>query len=269
MAPILTLEQASYHRGSRPILKALSVSINEGKFIGLIGPNGAGKSTLLRLMARLLKPDGGAVLFRGRDLGGMSDLAVAKAITYMPQSTQLDYAFTVRHVVSMGRHPHRKRWQLLTRADEEIITEAMVKTGILHLQHRYVPSLSGGERQLVFLARSIAQQSDVILLDEPTSDLDIYHQVQISELIRGLVAEGRTIVAAIHDINLAARYCDEVMLLKDGAVAFKGRPAEAITAATLREVFQTQVYVFEDPFLAKRQVIPYAGEEAKHTVGGV
>jgi len=258
MATILELQQISFRRGSKMIVNSMNVSFEAGRFIGLIGPNGTGKSTLLRLMAKLLKPHGGNVFFRGRNLTEMTDLQVAKAITYMPQSTSLDFQFNVEQIVMMGRHPHRKKWQISQKDDRTIVEMAMKQTGITHLKERYITTLSGGERQLVFLARSIAQQSDVILLDEPTSDLDIYHQVQICEVIRSLVQVGKTVVVAIHDINLATRYCDELMLLQNGEIIAFDSPEEAITIENLMRVFQTNTYTYNDPFLEKRQVIPYS-----------
>ena len=158
----------------------------------------------------------------------------------------------------MGRHPHRKKWQLSHKHDYSIIENSMKQTGIYHLKDRFITALSGGERQLVFLAKAITQQSEVILLDEPTSDLDIYHQVQISEIICRLAQEGKTVVAAIHDINLAARYCDQLLLLRDSDIAAFAAPEEAITEEYLRKVFQTNTYTYDDPFLEKRQVIPYS-----------
>lgn len=261
MTTLLELNQVSFKRGNRFIVKQMDISLQAGKFIGLIGPNGTGKSTLLRLMAKLLKPHAGTIYFDNKNLNKMTDLEVAKAITYMPQSTILDYQFTVEQIVLMGRHPHRKKWQISQKEDYLIAEKAMKVTGIYHLKDRFITTLSGGERQLAFLARSITQQSNVILLDEPTSDLDIYHQVQICEVIGGLVKEGKTVVAAIHDINLATRYCDELILLRDGEIVAFDRPEQAITVDHLMRVFQTNTYTYDDPYLEKRQVIPYSVKE--------
>ena len=258
MATILELDHVSFKRGNRFIVNKMNVSLQAGHFIGLIGPNGTGKSTLLKLMAKLLKAHSGTIQFLQKNLNEMTDLEVAKAITYMPQSTMLDYQFTVEQVVMMGRHPHRKKWQLSQKQDYTIVEEALKQTGIDHLKDRFITTLSGGERQLTFLARAITQQSDVILLDEPTSDLDIYHQVQICEIIRLLVKEGKTVVAAIHDINLATRYCDQLLLLRDGEIVSFASPEEAITSDILRKVFQTNTFTYDDPYFEKRQVIPYS-----------
>ncbi len=263
MTALLELNQVSFRRGNRFIVKEMDVSFQAGQFIGLIGPNGTGKSTLLRLMANLLKPDAGTIYFANKNVKEMTDLEVAKSITYMPQSTILDYQFTVEQVVLMGRHPHRKKWQISQKEDYLIAEEAMKLTGIYHLKDRFITTLSGGERQLAFLARSITQQSIIILLDEPTSDLDIYHQVQICEIIRGLVKEGKMVIAAIHDINLATRYCDELLLLRDGEIVAFDRPEKAITVDHLMRVFQTNTYTYDDPYLNKRQVIPYCVSSIK------
>ena len=258
MTTLINLNQVSFRRGKRFIIKNMNVSLESGRFIGLIGPNGTGKSTLLRLMSKILKPHDGTIYFSNRNLNEMSDLEVAKAITYMPQSTMLEYQFTVEQVVLMGRHPHRKKWKTLQQEDYLIAEHAMKLTGTYQLKDRFITTLSGGERQLAFLARSITQQSQVILLDEPTSDLDIYHQVQICEVIRGLVKEGKTVVAAIHDINLATRYCDELILLRNGEIVAFDQPEKVITVNHLRDVFQTNTYTYDDPYLEKRQIIPYS-----------
>ncbi len=239
MSVIMQLRDVSFARGSRAVIQSVNLTLHSGQFIGLIGPNGTGKSTLLRIMARLLKPDEGFIELNGVLLKNMSDIEVAKAVTYMPQSTVLEYEFTVEQIVQMGRHPHRKKWQGTQKEDLRITNMAMELTGIMHLKKRLITTLSGGERQLVFLARSIAQQSQVILLDEPTSDLDIYHQVQICEVIEQLVQEGKTVIAAIHDINLAARYCDRVLLLHNGSIIGYDEPGKIITAENILRVFQT------------------------------
>ncbi|MBD3108715.1 ABC transporter ATP-binding protein [Bacillus sp. AGMB 02131] len=258
MTAILQMRDLTFKRGNRIIVDHMNLSIEAGQFIGLIGPNGTGKSTLLRLLAKLLKPYAGSVHFGQKNLNEMTDIEVAKAITYMPQTTILDYQFTVEQVVMMGRHPHRKKWQLSHKHDSKIVEDSMKQTGIDHLKDRFITTLSGGERQLVFLAKAITQQSEVILLDEPTSDLDIYHQVQISEIICRLAQDGKTVLAAIHDINLAARYCDQLLLLRDGDIAAFAAPTEALTEEFLQKVFQTKSYTYDDPFLDKRQVIPYS-----------
>lgn len=258
MAAVLKGEKLRFNRGKRLILKSMDISLEKSQFIGLIGPNGTGKSTLLRLMAGLMKPNAGTIFFKNQSISEMTALEVAKAITYMPQSTVLDYEFTVSQVVLMGRHPHRKKWQFSQKDDEQQAEKAIKQTGIYHLRDRYITSLSGGERQLVFLAKAIAQQSEVILLDEPTSDLDIYHQVQIAEVIRELVKEGKAVLAAIHDINLATRYCDQLVLMGNGELVARGTPEEVITVQNLMRVFQTHTYTYNDSYIGKRQIIPYA-----------
>lgn len=258
MAAVLNVEKLSFSRGKQVILKAMDISLETNQFTCLIGPNGTGKSTLLRLMAGLLKPTAGSIEFKNQTLSEMTTLEVAKAITYMPQSTVLDYEFTVSQVVLMGRHPHRKKWQFSQKDDTQLAEKAMKQTGIHHLRDRYITSLSGGERQLVFLAKAITQNSEVILLDEPTSDLDIYHQVQIAEVIRELVKEGKAVFAAIHDINLATRYCDRLILMGNGELVAAGEPEQVITDLNLMRIFKTHTYTYNDSYFGKRQMIPYA-----------
>lgn len=261
MPYLMEIQDLSFNLGKRKIINKLTLSIEEGQFIGLLGPNGTGKSTLLKLLAKLLKPESGDIFFRHQPLIEMNARAVAKAITYMPQTTLFDYEFTVEQVVLMGRNPHRKRWQMTQKKDLEIATEAMELTGTYKFKDRFMNQLSGGERQLVFLAKAITQQSDLLLLDEPTSDLDIFHQVQICKIIQQLVKEGKTIIAAIHDINLAAHYCDKLLLFNTGEIQSFSAPSEAITTTNLKKVFQTDTFTYDDPYLNKRQMIPYSKEE--------
>lgn len=260
---IVSLQELTFFRRDKAILQNVSLAIEKGRFVGLIGPNGTGKSTMLRMLANLLRPQSGAIYIEEKRLTSMSDLQVAQAITYMPQSTIVDYQFTVEQIVLMGRNPYVKRWQLHAKEDKVIVEQAMRQTGVYHLKNRYVNTLSGGERQLVFLARSIAQQSAVMLLDEPTSDLDIYHQVQICQIIKTLTDQGKTVIAAIHDINLAARYCDELLLLREGNVVAFADTEKVLTEDYLRRVFATATHVYRDPFFDKLQIIPYDIMEEK------
>lgn len=248
----------SFTRGEREILRDLQFSVPQGQFIGLLGPNGTGKSTLLKVLAGLLKVKQGSILLGDTALHKIATRDIAKRITYMPQTTVVDYQFTVEQIVMMGRHPHIKRWQVASEADRELVEEAMQMTGITAFRERFVNTLSGGERQLVFLARAIAQATDILLLDEPTSDLDIYHQVQICEIITRLTAQGKTVLAAIHDLNLAAQYCDKLMLLYEGDVVVYDDVAQVLTEQNLITAFKTDTYIYRDPHLAKLQVLPYA-----------
>lgn len=253
----LKVDKLSYVRVEKKILSDISLNIPSGKFIGLLGPNGAGKSTLLKVMAGFLEPNDGAVLLDDINLKRRKERDIAKKIAYMPQTTHIDFAFTVEQIVLMGRHPHVKRWKKETSDDYKIAETAMQFTGIIHLKERYVNTLSGGERQLVFLARAITQQTPFLLLDEPTSDLDIHHQVQICQLILHLKKEGKTIIAVIHDLNLAARYCDEIVLMKEGRVIANGDVEHIFISEQLEFAYQTNTYIFREPFMNKLQLIPY------------
>lgn len=175
----------------------------------------------------------------------------------MPQTTTLETNFTVQQVVEMGRYPHKKRFSRWSTADKAAVDRALVQVGICHLKDRFVPSLSGGERQLVYLAKAIAQETDILLLDEPTSDLDIYYQVIVTDIIRSLIGEGKTIIAAIHDINLATRICEQCILLKNGRFVAYNAPSNVINNENIEETFQVKSIFYKEPLTEKKQLIPY------------
>jgi iron complex transport system ATP-binding protein len=197
--------QFSFDR--RRAVAGVSLSVSEGEFVGLIGPNGSGKSTLLRLLLGTLKPEQGGVRLGGVPISRLSRREVAQKIAFVPQSTQFDFPFPVREIVAMGRTPHLGRFRPLTAGDSAIVAEAMVATRIDSFAHRQVTELSGGERQRVHVARALAQSTPFIVLDEPTSSLDLAHQLNVLGLMAKQAESGRGVIAAVHDLTLAARYC--------------------------------------------------------------
>jgi iron complex transport system ATP-binding protein len=204
----------------------------------LVGPNGSGKTTLLRLMAGLWSASEGKVVLDGKELREITHRQLSRHITFVPQDTHLAFAFTVRDAVAMGRHPHLGRFERESAKDRRAINEAMERADIAHLSDRRVTEISGGERQRVIIARSLATEADTILLDEPTASLDISHALEILDLSQELAQEGKMIAFAIHDLNAAASYATEVALLHDGRLAAYGKPLEVLTDSAVRTVFR-------------------------------
>ncbi|MGB7922412.1 MAG: ABC transporter ATP-binding protein [Pyrinomonadaceae bacterium] len=233
----LELQDAGVQMDGRWLVRHATLALTQGHLTALVGPNGSGKTTLLRLLAGLWRPVEGRALLDGEDLGAIRRQELARRVTFTPQDTHLEFAFTVRDVVSMGRHPHLGRFQREGERDERAIEEAMSRADVAHLAERLVTELSGGERQRVVIARSLATQADAILLDEPTANLDIAHALDVLDLCRRLADDGKTIALAIHDLNLAARYSTEVALISEGSIVATGAPAEVLSDAGIMDVF--------------------------------
>ncbi|WP_159899580.1 ATP-binding cassette domain-containing protein [Salinirussus salinus] len=231
--------------GGTEVLEGVTLRVGDGEFVGLVGPNGAGKTTLLRCINGVLEPDGGAVTLDGRPVAETASEAVSRLVATVPQDGSVAFDFTVERVVEMGRTPHRSRLDWSDGSDA--VERAMERTGVARFRDRDIGSLSGGERRRVLLARALAQETPALLLDEPTASLDIDHQVRMLGLVADLVSEGRTALAAIHDLDLAARFCDRVCLLSGGEIRAAGPPAEVLTADALEAVFGTAAAVEVDP----------------------
>lgn len=243
---MINVEGVSVALGDSEVLSDVSLPVADGEFLGLVGPNGAGKTTLLRTVNGLIDPEAGRVGVDGRTVGQCAAKEVGRLVATVPQDTTLAFDFPVRDVVEMGRTPHRSRFGTATAADREAVERALDRTDTARFADRSVGELSGGERQRVVLARALAQETPVLLLDEPTASLDIGHQARVLDLVGGLAAEGRTVVAAVHDLDLAARYCDRLALLDDGRLVASGTPAEVLTADRVGRVFETTVSVATD-----------------------
>jgi iron complex transport system ATP-binding protein len=234
----------------------VSLAVDRGEMLGVIGPNGSGKSTLLRLLSGVLQPASGEVRVGGRPLGQYSRRDLGRRIAVVPQESFIEFPFSVIEVVLMGRSPHLGGFGFEGDLDLEVARKAMARTGVLELASRSIHELSGGERQRVILARALAQEADVLLLDEPAAFLDIRHEVEIYDLLRELLAEGKTVVSVLHDLNLAALYCDRVALLKGGRVVKLGSANEVITYANLTAVYETEVYVDVNDITGAINVLP-------------
>ncbi|KAM9862283.1 ABC transporter ATP-binding protein [Leucobacter sp. BZR 635] len=237
------------------VVDGVDVALPKGSFTVILGPNASGKSTVLRSLARVLKPESGEILFDGRRLEEFGSRALAREMGLLPQDTVIPEGMRVADLVSRGRHPHHTPLQRWRAADDDATRDALEATGTADLAGRFVDQLSGGQRQRVWIALLLAQQTPVMLLDEPTTFLDIAHQYDLLDLLRRLNGEGKTIVAVLHDLNQAARYADHLVLMKEGRVVATGSPSELITAERVREVFGIDAVVCPDPVTGTPMVV--------------
>jgi len=237
-------------------LKDVNLAIGEGGFFGIIGPNGSGKTTLLRAMTRILKPESGEVLLRGKDIWHIDFIELARTISVVSQNVSTD-DLNVGEFVLLSRIPHYRGLQFLeTKHDEEIADNAMAMTDTLKFKDRSMSEISGGERQLVLIARALAQEPKYLLLDEPTSHLDITHQVRVLDLLKKLNRElSLTVIIVLHDLNLASEYCDRIALLSGGTIYKEGLPGEVLDYQTIENVYKTVVIVEKNPISLKPYVL--------------
>jgi ABC-type cobalamin/Fe3+-siderophores transport system ATPase subunit len=239
------------------VLRRVSLEVNPGELLAIVGPNGAGKSTLLKLLGGTLEPWDGEVELLGRPLKSFDRRALARSLAIVGQENMVAFRFTVLEVVLMGRAPHLGAFSFEAPRDLEIAHAALERFELLRLARRHIQELSGGERKRVFLARALAQEPTVALLDEPTAFLDLRHVAEIFTRFRELCAErSMAVVATLHDLNAAALYADRVLLLKDGIAVGCGRPEEVLTAETLRRVYETDVYVGRNPATGAVAILP-------------
>lgn len=245
----------------RAIVEAINLNLEAGEWLSLLGANGSGKSTLLRLASRILNPQAGTVLLNGHDIHHLAPQTVARQLALLPQHQRLPAGFTVEQLVSLGRSPHQPWWQWeLDAAGRAQVEKALHWTEIVHYRDRAVTELSGGERQRAFLALALAQDPQVLLLDEPTTFLDLHYQLQLLALLKRLNREqGLTIITVLHDINLAARYSDRLALLRQGRLWGVGPPSAMLTAETLRQVFEIEVAILSTP--VGPQICPLAAHQ--------
>jgi iron complex transport system ATP-binding protein len=261
---LVSCEHVSFAYGTISALSDVSLSVNEREVFGLLGPNGSGKSTLVRLLSGVLTPQHGDVQLAGRDLRTYGREELARQIAVVPQETTIELPFSVLEVVLMGRAPYLGRFGFERKQDLAIASRAMEQTGVSALAAREIHELSGGERQRVILARALAQEPRVLLLDEPTAFLDIKHQVEVYDLIRTLSREhGLTVIAILHDLNLAALYCDRLALLKAGRVFCLGAPEQVLTYTNVKAVYETEVYIGLNDITGKVHILPLDAENRR------
>ncbi|WP_432150460.1 ABC transporter ATP-binding protein [Streptomyces sp. bgisy029] len=250
--------------GDREIVAGLTVTVPPGKITVIVGPNACGKSTLLRAMARLLAPSAGAVLLNGRSIQEMPTKEVAAVLGILPQSPTAPEGITVSDLVGRGRYPHQGWFRRWGAEDDEAVAQALLSTDVLELADRPVDELSGGQRQRVWIAMALAQRTDILLLDEPTTYLDASHQLDVLDLLTDLNRErGVTMVAVLHDLNLACRYADHMIAMKDGRILAEGRPVDIVTEELVGEVFGMRCSVIADPASATPMVVPLGRHHVK------
>ncbi len=230
--------------GGTEILKGVTIAAGSGSFTGVIGPNGSGKSTLLKCIYRVLEPTGGAVYLDGKSLTDYPVRESAKRVAVLAQHNYYNFDFSVLDVVLMGRAPHKRALERDNAEDFRIVREALATVGMGEFESRIFSTLSGGEQQRVILARALAQQTPCLVLDEPTNHLDIKYQLQLMDIVKNL---NRTVIAAVHDLNVAAMYCTALYVMKAGRIVAAGSPAEVLTPELIREVYEVEAQVFRDP----------------------
>jgi len=257
--PALACAALGFAYGARQVLDAVSLTVAPGEIVGLLGPNGAGKSTLVRVVSGVLGGYTGRVHLGGSELAALSRREVARRVAVVPQEPRFDFPFTVLEIVLMGRHPHLSGLAFEAAEDLALARAALERAGALELAERPIERLSAGERQRVVFARALAQAAPLLLLDEPVSFLDLRYQVELFDRVRDLAAEGRAVLAVLHDLNLAAEYCDRVVLLKRGRVIAQGSTAEALSYIHLKAAYETEVYVDLNDLTGGLVVTPLSG----------
>jgi iron complex transport system ATP-binding protein len=264
--PALAAHQLGVGYLERAVISDLSLDVQHGQITALVGPNGSGKSTLLKTLARLLKPNSGAVLLDGKAIHTLSTTEIARQMAILPQGPTAPHGLTVRELVEQGRYPHVGALRMLRTQDHAAIAQALELTDMTGFAHRPLDSLSGGERQRAWIALTLAQDTPVLLLDEPTTFLDIGHQLEVLELVAQLNRErGMTIVLVLHDLNQAARYAHRMLVLNQGQIAADGTPADVLTPELLAAVFGVRVNIVTDPASGTPVCLPYgiAAREGK------
>lgn len=256
----LTVEHLSVSLNKQEILHDISVSAGSGEFVGIIGPNGSGKTTFLKALRGLYPLTNGTVTLNDKVLAHERDKDIARHVAYMQQSINLNFGYTAKEIVLTARYPYLKWWQNETVDDEKIVEAAMKDLGIWHLKDRAVNELSGGERQRVFLAKALAQETELLLLDEPTAALDLVYADEIFRRGQEYCKAGKTIFIVVHDLELAAKYCTRLLLISEGHLIADGTPKAVLTAENLQKAFHLASAVYEDPYFKQQRIFVFPNE---------
>lgn len=259
MYPI-DIRDLSWQYGNEKILKDLNIKIHKSKFYSIIGPNGSGKTTLIKNISKTLESGIDTIFIDGKDVTKINNKELAQKISVVPQNTEIEFDFSVMDIVLMGRTPYLKKFQNETVDDVNIAKKAMELTNTLKLREKKINQISGGERQRVIIARALTQQTDIVLLDEPISHLDINHQIESLNTLKYLSNKGTTIITVMHDLNLAAQYSNYLILLKDGKLIALGKPEEVITKENLEKVYNMEICIIKNPVTQKPHVIPVSDQ---------
>lgn len=267
--PRLVADGLTLGYGDRTVVDGLDLAVHTGVITTVIGPNGCGKSTVLRALGRLLKPKSGTVALDGKTIGRMRTKDVARTLGMLPQSPVAPEGLTVGDLVARGRHPHQSWIRQWSSDDESEVAEALALTGVAELADRPVDQLSGGQRQRAWISMALAQGTDILLLDEPTTYLDLAHSIEVLDLVDRMHAElGRTVIMVLHDLNLAIRYSDQLVVMSEGAIVASGPPQDIITSELLLEVFGLEASVIPDPVSDRPLIVPIGTRHVYGRVGG-
>lgn len=253
---IVKVEDLHFSYGKNKVLSGINFDIDGFKMVGIIGANGSGKTTLLKNISGYLKPHRGSVYIAGKNVSGMNSREKARYIGYVPQDMYSDFEFSCIDIVMMGRTPYLRRFQRETENDLSIVKESMILTDTWDLRDRYINELSGGQRQRVYIARALAQQPKILLLDEPVSHLDIKYQIDILSMLKQLTSKNILVFAVLHDINLTSQFCDIILMMDSGKIISKGTPDEVLTVENIKKVFSIDADVYRNPVSDTPYVIP-------------
>ncbi len=253
---MLQVENLSFKIKEKKILVQAGFQVHEGEFVGIIGPNGSGKSTLLKNVYKVLKPQEGKIMFMNRDLLTMSNREMAQQLAVVIQEQEASFDFTVEEVVMMGRHAKKKMMESENEADREIVHQTLQATGLYEIREQSFITLSGGEKQRAFIARALVQDTPCLLLDEPTNHLDIKYQLELMNLVK---AQKKTVVAVIHDLNIASMYCDRLYALKEGKIVASGTPKQVLTPEFIKEVYEVEAEIVDDT-RGQSRILFYSGK---------
>lgn len=260
----IEINNLNWSFGSNTILDSINLKFQKGRLYSIIGPNGSGKTTLLRNISKSLLPEKECVYIKDKDIVEYGNKDFAKEIAYVPQHTGNEFDFSVMDIVLMGRNPYLKRFQAERKVDMDVANNAMKITNIWELRNKRFAEISGGESQRVIIARALTQQTDIVLLDEPISNLDILHQIEIMDIMKELVINTEsTVITVLHDLNIAALYSDHIILISRGKIFMQGNPRDIITAKNIEEVYGIKVHIIPHPYTGRPQIV-HLGKEIRN-----